>query len=161
MGGRRRERERSGANASRRDDEKVTISLEEPALTDDRAGAYREWAERLRDKREANRRRIRGEVDEPVVNYWTADNVFRESRRLADEETPRRADHEAVQDLLAVFGIAGQPQPRQVEMEFRRLAKAHHPDRHVGADDATREYHLDQMRRINEAYARLRQLELA
>ena len=66
-----------------------------------------------------------------------------------------------MQDLLAVFGIVGEPSPRQVETAFRRLAKEHHPDRHIDADEATRAFHLDQMRRINEAYSRLRQLELA
>jgi hypothetical protein len=161
VGGRRQGRERGRASAPSPDDDNVTISLDEPALTDDRAAEYRDWADRLHDKRETNRRRIRGDADEPAANYWTADNVYRESRRLVDEEAPRRSDPVVVRDLLAVFGIVGEPRPRQVELEFRRLAKVHHPDRHVDADADTREYHLDQMRRINEAYARLRQLELA
>ncbi len=58
-----------------------------------------------------------------------------------------------------MFGIVGEPTANQVETAFRRLAKQHHPDRHIGADEATRAYHLDQMRRINEAYSRLRQLQ--
>lgn len=143
-----------------RPDDNVTISIDEPALTRERAAAYQDWVERMRRKRTTNQRRIQGRGDEPRLDYWSPDNVFRESERLAEEEAPDPRDRAAVRDLLAVFGIVGEPHPRQVEGEFRRLAKLHHPDRHVDADEATRSYHLDQMRRINEAYARLRQLEL-
>jgi curved DNA-binding protein CbpA len=48
-----------------------------------------------------------------------------------------------------------------VEVAFRTLAKAHHPDLHIAADEATRAFHAERMGRINEAYARLRELELA
>lgn len=139
-------------------DDDATIDLDEPGLTTYRAAQYREWAERLRVKREVAKDRIRGAASTEPPTYWRTEDVYRESQRLADEEVPQRADP-IVQDLLAVFGITGDPSPRQVEVAFRRLAKEHHPDRHVGADDATRAYHLEQMRRINEAYSRLRQLQ--
>lgn len=146
---------------ARRSDESddVTIDLDEAEPTAERAEQYRDWAERLRVKRSVAQDRIRGTATEESANYWRTEDVYRESRRLADEEVPRPADP-LVQELLAVFGLTGEPSPRQVEVEFRRLAKEHHPDRHVDADEATRAYHLHQMRRINEAYSRLRQLQV-
>jgi DnaJ-domain-containing protein 1 len=157
--GRRQASGRDRPTTRPRVDEGVTIDLEAPPMTDDRAAEYREWAERLRRKRERARARIHATPPDEAPSYWTSDNVFRESQRIAREEVPRGADP-LVQELLAVFGIVGEPTPRQIDTAFRRLAKEHHPDRHVGADDATRAYHLDQMRRINEAYSRLRQLQL-
>jgi DnaJ-domain-containing protein 1 len=141
-------------------DDDITIVVDEAELPSDRAAQYRDWAERLRMKRAVAQDRIRGSAPRESPTYWRTEDVYRESKRLADGEVPHRADP-IVQDLLAVFGITGEPSPRQVENEFRRLAKEHHPDRHVGEDEATRTYHLEQMRRVNEAYARLRQLQLA
>jgi DnaJ-domain-containing protein 1 len=143
-----------------RADHDVTSDLDGSPVNEDRAAQYRDWADRLRAKRVTAKRRIQGPPAEAPPSYWNTDDVYRESRRLIDEEVPPRTDP-VVQDLLAVFGIVGEPAPRQVETAFRRLAKEHHPDRHIDDDEATRSFHLDQMRRINEAYSRLRQLELA
>ena len=156
-------RERNGGEEPTippRADDDVTIDVDDSLITDDRAAQYRDWADRLRSKRATAKQRIQGIPAEAPPNYWDTDNVYRESRRLTDEEVPLKTDP-LVQELLAVFGIVGEPAPRQVEAAFRRLAKEHHPDRHVDDDEATRAFHLEQMRRINEAYSRLRQLELA
>lgn len=144
----------------RRADDDVTIDLEGTPPTDERVAQYRDWADRLRAKRATAKQRIQGTPAEVPPSYWNTDDVYRESQRLIDGEVPPKTDP-VVQDLLAVFGIVGEPGPRQVETAFRRLAKQHHPDRHVDDDEATRSFHLEQMRRINEAYSRLRQLELA
>ena len=145
-----------------RDEDDVRIVLDEPEATLDRAARYQDWVERMRSKRAANQQRIRAadtDTDAPPT-YWRAEDLYRESRRVADAELPRRNDP-LVQELLAVFGLSGEPSPRQIEVAFRRLAKEHHPDRHVDADEAVRTHHLEQMRRVNEAYARLRQLQMA
>jgi hypothetical protein len=137
----------------------VTIVMDDAELTADRAVQYQEWVERMRTKRAANQQRIRGTGDEAPPTYWRTEDLYRESQRVAAEEVPRRSDP-LVQELLAVFGLSGQPTAGQIEAAFRRLAKEHHPDRHVAADQDVRDRHLDQMRRVNEAYARLRQLQL-
>ncbi len=51
-------------------------------------------------------------------------------------------------DPYAVLGIPHDASPLQVARAHRRLAKAHHPDLHEGADEAA-----ERMRRINEAWA--------
>jgi curved DNA-binding protein CbpA len=51
-------------------------------------------------------------------------------------------------DPYAVLGIAHDATPLQVARAHRRLAKAHHPDLHEGADEAD-----ERMRVINEAWA--------
>ena len=51
------------------------------------------------------------------------------------------------EDPAAVLGIAGSATPEQVRERYRELALANHPDR--GGD-------AGEMRRINEAYERLR-----
>lgn len=130
----------------------------------DRAAEYREWVARMRAKRAANQQRIRAASAAPRVqgpsSYWTAEQVFRESQRVAEAEAGNPRDALAIQELLAVLGLSGAPEPDEIEAAFRRLAKAHHPDRHVHADEATRNHHLEQMRRVNEAYAHLRRLQL-
>ena len=135
-----------------RAEDDATTDLDEQPVSDDRATQYRDWADRLRAKRVTAKQRIQGTPNEVPPTYWDSESVFRDHECPVDEEVPI---------LLAVFGIVGEPSPHQVETEFRRLAKMHHPDRHIGADEPTRAFHLDQMRRINEAYSRLRQLQLA
>jgi len=51
-------------------------------------------------------------------------------------------------DPYAVLDIPRDASPLQVARAHRRLAKAHHPDLHEGADEAAA-----RMRRINEAWA--------
>lgn len=51
-------------------------------------------------------------------------------------------------DPYAVLGVPRDATPLQVARAHRRLAKAHHPDLHEGADEAAA-----RMRRINEAWA--------
>jgi DnaJ-class molecular chaperone len=48
-----------------------------------------------------------------------------------------------------------------VSRAYKQLAKQHHPDRFVEADEDTRRFHQERMACINQAYRTLRQLELA
>lgn len=162
MQSRRKDDPRDEPIVSSRDDENVRIDLDEHPLTADRAEQYQDWAQRMRAKRETNQQRIRdreGGHAAATPSYWRTEDVYRESTRLAAGEVPASSDP-LVQELLGVFGLTGEPASHLIDTAFRRLAKEHHPDRHVDDDEPTRAYHLDQMRRVNEAYARLRQLDL-
>lgn len=158
-------RRNQGANRDRielpRDEDVIVLDSSE---TEDRAAEYREWVTRMRAKRAANQQRIRAATSEPRVqapsSYWSAEQVFRESQRVAEAEAGNPRDALAIQEVLAVLGLSGAPEPHEIDAAFRRLAKEHHPDRHVDADEATRNHHLEQMRRVNEAYAHLRRLQL-
>jgi DnaJ-domain-containing protein 1 len=143
-------------------DDSVTILLDGASTTAQREAQYREWVERMRVKRETARQRIRGTATEPETpNYWRTEDVFRESERVANEDLGRRPDPIVVSEMLAVLGLENGASAREIEGAYRRLAKEHHPDHHVSDDEPTRAHHADQMRRINEAYGRLRQLESA
>jgi DnaJ-domain-containing protein 1 len=143
-------------------DESATILLDEDQTTAEREAQYREWAERMRVKRETARQRIRGlGADEEPPTYWRTEDVYRESERLAGEDLGRRPDPVVISEMLAVLGLQPGATAREMEGAYRRLAKQHHPDHHLTDDETTRAHHTDQMRRINEAYTRLRQLESA
>ena len=140
------------------DEDPVRIEADGIAITSERAAQYQEWVERMHAKRERNRKQMGDNEQQDAPSYWRAEHVFADrDHGSGARPTPSAA---VVQELLGVLGLAGQPSIGEIEAAFRRLAKVHHPDRHVTADDATREYHLEQMRRINDAYAQLRQLEL-
>jgi hypothetical protein len=136
----------------------MVIDLDEPWRTEARAEQYKDWVDRMRQKRKSNQQRIRGSDDQEAPSYWRAEDVFREGRHRASTDARTRSDAER-DDLLAILGLSGNPPLRQIEIAFRRLAMEHHPDRHVDADEHTRAHHLEQMRRINEAYAELRRLQ--
>jgi hypothetical protein len=140
------------------EDDNVTIELDGVALTSERASRYQDWAERLRAKREQSQRQIRRDEPDEMPSYWRTEHVYNDHAQVTDDLPPRM--NPVVQQLLGVLGLAGEPAPAEIEAAFRLLAKQHHPDRHVDADEVSREYHLDQMRRVNEAYARLRELQL-
>jgi DnaJ domain len=145
---------------SPRNDGDVAIDIDDVPLTSARAEQYQDWVERMHRKRESNQQRILGSHDEGKndASYWRAEDVFLESERLASGGLSHR-DTPRTDEMLAVLGLSGDPSTRDVELAFRRLALEHHPDRHVEADESTRAHHLDQMRRINEAYAALRRLQ--
>jgi hypothetical protein len=142
-------------------DDDVALLLD-GSSTVDRQVQYREWVARMQAKREAARRRIRGQnAEEPAPSYWRTEDLYRDSERVAGEEMRHRPDPTAVAEMLAVLRLPGGASARDIERAYRALAKEHHPDYHVDDDEATRAYHAEQMRRVNEAYARLRQLESA
>jgi DnaJ-domain-containing protein 1 len=142
-------------------EERVTILLDGSQPQPDREAQYRDWAERMRAKRESAQQRIRGAVVDESPSYWRPEDVFRESERVAGEELGRRPDPVAVSEMLAVLGLRAGATPHQIEQAYRTLAKQHHPDRHLDDDENTRGFHADQMRRVNEAFTRLRHLESA
>jgi DnaJ-domain-containing protein 1 len=133
------------STTDRHDD--VTIDLD-AHLAASAADRYSAWAERLRAKRQRDQERILGAEDaaEGARGYWHADDV------LAGAETAASADDEA----LGVLGLARGATAEEVVVAYRRLAKQHHPDRWVGADEATRRAHAETMLRVNAALQTVR-----
>ncbi len=133
--------------------------------TTDRAAAYADWAARMQEKREKSRQRIaeaRGEAGSaPEATYWTTEAFFAQSRHLDEQELLDQPDPERVNELLAVLDLPVGSSKDDIVSAYKRLAKAHHPDRYATADDATRDFHADRMMSINKAYSALRHLELA
>jgi hypothetical protein len=119
----------------------------------DRQAAYAEWAERMKQKRAEKQATIRGEPTErEAATYWSSDALFEESKRLESDLA------KAVQtrtELLAVLGLPPTADADEVQRQYRRLAKEHHPDRYPNADQVVREHHAEQMHRINAAYRAL------
>jgi hypothetical protein len=119
----------------------------------DRQAAYAEWAERMKQKRAEKQATIRGDAAQPqAASYWSSDALFEESKRLEDDLA------KAVQtrsELLAVLGLPPTADADEVQRQYRRLAKEHHPDRYPEADPEIRDHHAEQMHRINAAYRAL------
>jgi len=141
-------------------------------LTDDRSASYADWAQRMKDKRTNNQVKIANATDgvawaslgescsEPTT-YWTTDALYAESRRVDEEELTERPNPWRVGELLAVLDLREGASSTEVALAYKHLAKAHHPDRYVAADEATQLFHSERMMSINKAYRALRQLELA
>lgn len=132
--------------------------------SDARSEAYANWAQRMQDKRARTQERIAadsgGASDEPA-SYWSAEAVYAESRRVDEEELTERPNPWRRQELLAVLDLTDGASKDDVGLAYKKLAKAHHPDRYAMADEPTQQYHADRMMSINKAYRALRQLELA
>jgi DnaJ-domain-containing protein 1 len=130
------------------------------AAATERAAAYSAWAARMKAKREQTRSAAdRNGTAQPT--YWTTDALFAESVRVAEDQSAADSTGRKVAELLAVLQLPATATPEQVGDAYRRLAKAHHPDRFIDADAATQRLHDDQMRRVNQAYRALKQLDRA
>lgn len=142
-----------------------------PVARDPRADAYANWAARMQEKRARTQAKIAGAGDgiswakleggdcSESQGYWTTDVLFAESQRVADEELSSRPNPWRIAELLAIFDLSDDATPQQISDAYKSLAKAHHPDRYVSADEETQQFHADRMTSINRAYHALRQLE--
>lgn len=114
------------------------------------AADYSAWRERMRSKSQRNRTLITPPEPEPTnrrgPTYWDAETLFRDSEAIEAGEV----------DPLSVLDLRDTATSAEILQAYRRLAKVHHPDLFLEADEATRQYHDDCMRAINEAYAALR-----
>lgn len=121
-----------------------------------RADDYEAWAARLQQKRTTSQQKYLGaSPDDDHLTYWDSEHVFAESERVtADERSSAKGVDLA--PAYAALDLDPTASAKDVERAFRRLAKQHHPDRHVASDEPTREFHLARMRRINDAYDQLR-----
>lgn len=138
-------------------------TVADAAPGDDAAARANAWAERMKAKRQATKERIAadqrsaaGIAGEPAPTYWTTDALFSDSRRAEEDELSRRPDPAAVAELLAVLDLRDDADADALTTAYRRLAKVHHPDRFVTADEATQRHHAERMLDINRAYTHLR-----
>ena len=132
-----------------------------------RAVAYSDWAMRMKEKRVAEAAATATPVvdEEPVSAMWSTDALY---QQVEEDEAPRvevqtgehaRSNPWRVKNLLAVLDLREGASPDEIGNAYRRLAKLHHPDRFVDADEATQTFHAARMRGIIDAYRELRQLE--
>ena len=128
-----------------------------------RAEQYAAWAERMRSKRERTRALVGkgAEADAGAPGggaHWSTDALYAESRHVEEQETLSRPNPWRTRELLSTLDLDGEPTLDEIGAAYRRLAKTHHPDRFVGADTATQEYHAKRMLDINAAYSSLKAL---
>jgi hypothetical protein len=119
---------------------------------EDRAARYADWAARLRAKGAAGPKK---DGTGAGLGYWSAEALFEDSRRLAHEEAVARGDLATVRELLALFDLREDASRADLGTAYRRLAKAHHPDRFMMADPETQAFHEAEMRRVIDAYEAL------
>jgi DnaJ-domain-containing protein 1 len=128
-----------------------------------KAARYNDWAERMRDKRTRNQAQAREIQDRAAgitrdPTYWNSDALFEESRRVDQEELLERPNPWRVTELLAVLDLRDGASATEIGDAYRRLAKTHHPDRFIEADENTREFHEQKMREVIDAYRALKTL---
>jgi DnaJ like chaperone protein len=87
----------------------------------------------------------------PFVSSFGGDFGRGQARR----DTPRRQS--SIDDALAVLGLTAQATPAEIKSAWRKLSLENHPDRvaHLGGE--FRALAEERMRRINEAYTRLKE----
>ena len=134
-------------------------------VSSQRAVAYSDWANRMREKRVADAAATAAPApgDEPA-SMWSADALY---QHVEPDEAPRvdvqtggheRSNPWRVKNLLAVLDLREGASPDDIGNAYRRLAKLHHPDRFIDADEATQTFHAARMRGIIDAYRELAQL---
>lgn len=126
----------------------------------ERVQQYADWADRMKAKRERNRELTgQGGPCEPSAGlHWSTDALYAESRLVEEQETLTRPNPWRTRELLAQLDLTEGASIDDIGFAYRRLAKEHHPDRFVGADDQTKTFHADRFRSINAAYKSLKAL---
>jgi hypothetical protein len=130
----------------------TVINLAGPA----QAAVYSAWAGRMTAKRNQDQAEILGVVEDSPVSHWSAEFVLglgNQDRPLDDHGD---ADHRETGQAFEVLGLDADADGQEVTLAYRALAKRHHPDRWVEADERLRRHHAEEMLRINRAYRVLR-----
>ncbi len=117
------------------------------------ADQYNAWAQRLRQKRVNAQRAIADDEStaDPLAANWSSTNVFTESQRVADNDLRAHHDPVGVSAAYAVLGLDMGTPLDEVDARYRILAKRHHPDRFIGADEAVQREHAEMFRAISTA----------
>ncbi len=132
-----------------------------------RSADYQAWADRLRAKRDKAKQFVADHAEPSTENqasYWSTDALFAESARVRDHEaatacTAREMADRKVQ-LASDLGLRGEISLSSANNAWRRLAKLHHPDRYLAADQSVQDHHAAEMIKVNTAYAALKKLLL-
>jgi DnaJ-domain-containing protein 1 len=140
----------------------LNVQARPTVSNDERSSQYTDWADRMKAKRERNRDMIlnRG-VKQDEATYWSTDALFADSKQIEEEELLNRPNPWRIHELLAILELKDDAEPRQVGDAYRKLAKEHHPDRYVSADEETQQFHAEKMASINKAYRALKELQRA
>jgi len=130
------------------------------------AERYEAWAGRLGAKRQVAQASIRDasiqERDrEPGPSYWTEDVLFMDA--ASNDEVQRISDPtpEQLREFFHVLEVSDDASLPVITQSYRVLAKRHHPDLYIEADEETRRHHEDKMRAINVAHRVLSKRSLA
>lgn len=75
------------------------------------------------------------------------------TRQVCPSRSPIRQPYHLGVTLYDVLGVSPGASGEEVRRAFVAMARRHHPDRHVGADDATRRAAERRMREVNDAWA--------
>lgn len=139
----------------------IDLTTDRSSLSEsERTAQYNDWADRMRAKRARAKEAFSGSTDTGPT-YWTTDALYAESKRVQETEVSARPDPSQLRDLLAVLDLAHDASPAEVGQAYKRLAKAHHPDRFAATDPDTQRQHAERMADINQAYKTLKLLNRA
>ena len=120
----------------------------------EQAARVNAWRERLAAKSQRARSYTFREEPEPMsTSYWSEEVLFAESRDAEEAMLDDATDRATIDGLLLDWGLPPEATAADVNLAFRRLAKVHHPDRWVLADETTQLDHEAAMRRVNRIYA--------
>jgi hypothetical protein len=127
-----------------------------PTSAEDDARRYSAWAGRLHDKSVRDHATIVGSPTEPspAMGYWSSDSVLSGSDLLFDPGAATDQIRKA--RLLLEFGLAPDATQAEISAAYRALAKDHHPDRWVQADEDSRAHHAERILHINAVHEVLR-----
>lgn len=129
----------------------------------EQAERYSAWAERLREKRRSARQTI-AEADGThrpgrTHSYWDPAQVYRESERVEQQAALERPAPTDIHAAYAALELPAGATMEQVEAQYRRLVKRHHPDRHRHAPENVQAFHAERFRIVSDARALLRKLD--
>ncbi|GIU84604.1 MAG: hypothetical protein KatS3mg008_1379 [Acidimicrobiales bacterium] len=123
--------------------------LADMGLDPAKAKAYQEWAERMRRKKEDRKRAQQEESRRAYDPHWDPRHVFEERSSGAHGGGFTR------RELLAVLELPPTADDAEVQRQYKKLVKLHHPDRYATAPVEVRLQHEERMRRITAAYRAL------
>jgi hypothetical protein len=129
---------------------------------DEDAQRYGDWAQRLGAKRQVAQASIRDAAlqdrdREPLPSYWTEDVLFMDSVSTEDVQKVTEPSPEQLREFFHLLEVSDDASLPQITQSYRVLAKKHHPDLYVEADEETRAHHEAKMREINIAHRVLSQ----
>lgn len=115
------------------------------------AADYAAWRERIRTRRQEKVAATERGPDAapPPTGVWWSEDLLASPHEGEPGWLP-------VADLWHQIGVAPGASLGEVTSAYRQIAKAHHPDLHMNADEITRREHAERFRFLAIAYRALR-----